>query len=126
MRPGAAIVSDRQRFDRDFAHRVRPTLGKRLAPEYETAATALVKNDPPVALAKVDCTIETKTCTKYGVSGYPSEFNDRGANRRWSSTRFLALKIFKNGEVAEDYNGPREAGKSKWNQSELENIRFCV
>jgi hypothetical protein len=26
---------------------------------------------------------------------------------------YLALKIFKNGEVAEDYNGPREAGKYK-------------
>lgn len=64
---------------------------KRLAPEYETAATSLAKNDPPVALAKVDCTVETKICAKYGVSGYPT------------------LKIFKNGEVAEDYNGPREA-----------------
>ncbi|CAF4446776.1 unnamed protein product, partial [Adineta steineri] len=39
----------------------------------------------------VDCTVETKTCTKYGVSGYPT------------------LKIFKNGAVAEEYNGPREA-----------------
>jgi protein disulfide isomerase family A protein 3 len=63
---------------------------KRLAPEYEKAATLLLKNDPPVALAKVDCTVETKTCSKFGVSGYPT------------------LKIFKNGEFAEDYNGPRE------------------
>ncbi|CAF4356101.1 unnamed protein product, partial [Adineta steineri] len=39
----------------------------------------------------VDCTVETKVCGKYGVSGYPT------------------LKIFKNGEVSEDYNGPREA-----------------
>jgi protein disulfide isomerase family A protein 3 len=63
---------------------------KRLAPEYEKAATVLVKSDPPVALVKVDCTVETKICGKYGVSGYPT------------------LKIFKNGEFAEDYNGPRE------------------
>ena len=64
---------------------------KRLAPEYEKAATALKYNDPPVALIKVDCTAETKTCGKFGVSGYPT------------------LKIFKNGEMSSDYNGPREA-----------------
>jgi protein disulfide isomerase family A protein 3 len=64
---------------------------KRLAPEYDKAATTLAQNDPPVTLVKVDCTVETQTCSKYGVSGYPT------------------LKIFKNGEVAEDYNGPREA-----------------
>jgi protein disulfide-isomerase A3 len=63
---------------------------KRLAPEYETAATALKSNDPPVSLIKVDCTVETKTCGKYGVNGYPT------------------LKIFKNGEST-DYNGPRES-----------------
>lgn len=64
---------------------------KRLAPEYEKAATSLRNDDPPVALVKVDCTAETKTCGKYGVNGYPT------------------LKIFKGGEVASDYNGPREA-----------------
>lgn len=64
---------------------------KRLAPEYETAATALKSNDPPVPLVRVDCTAETKTCGRFDVSGYPT------------------LKIFKNGEVASDYNGPREA-----------------
>jgi protein disulfide isomerase family A protein 3 len=64
---------------------------KRLAPEYEIAATALKNDDPPVALIKVDCTAETKTCGKYGVNGYPT------------------LKIFKNGEMSSDYNGPREA-----------------
>ncbi len=42
-------------------------------------------------MIKVDCTVETKTCGKYGVNGYPT------------------LKIFKNGEIASDYNGPRES-----------------
>jgi protein disulfide isomerase family A protein 3 len=64
---------------------------KSLAPHYEKAATALKNADPPVTLIKVDCTAETKVCGKQGVSGYPT------------------LKIFKNGEVASDYNGPREA-----------------
>ncbi|XP_005100751.1 protein disulfide-isomerase A3 isoform X2 [Aplysia californica] len=64
---------------------------KRLAPEYERAATTLKKQDPPVALAKVDCTVETNVCSKHGVSGYPT------------------LKVFKNGELAKDYSGPREA-----------------
>jgi len=64
---------------------------KRLAPEYEKAATVLKSNDPPVPLIKVDCTAETKTCGKHGVNGYPT------------------LKIFKNGEISADYNGPRDA-----------------
>ncbi|GAB1606121.1 protein disulfide-isomerase A3-like [Argonauta hians] len=64
---------------------------KRLAPEYEKAATILKKNDPPVPLAKVDCTAETNTCQEFGVSGYPT------------------LKIFRKGEFSEEYNGPREA-----------------
>lgn len=65
---------------------------KRLAPEYEIAATSLKKEDPPIALAKVDCTEAGKaTCSKHGVSGYPT------------------LKIFRNGKVNKDYDGPREA-----------------
>jgi len=65
---------------------------KRLAPEYETAASSLKYNDPPVSLAKVDCTEAGKEiCSKYGVSGYPT------------------LKIFRNGEMASDYDGPRDA-----------------
>jgi len=64
---------------------------KRLAPEYEKAATKLKSNDPPVALAKVDCTSEKATCDKFGVSGFPT------------------LKIFRKGEVSSDYDGPREA-----------------
>jgi len=51
-----------------------------------------LKNDPPIALAKVDCTEAGKeSCGKYGVGGYPT------------------LKIFRNGEFSTDYNGPRDA-----------------
>ncbi|XP_051917098.1 protein disulfide-isomerase A3 isoform X2 [Hippocampus zosterae] len=61
---------------------------KRLAPEYEAAATRLKGIVP---LAKVDCTAHTKTCSKYGVNGYPT------------------LKIFRGGEVSGPYDGPRSA-----------------
>lgn len=65
---------------------------KRLKPEYAKAAEDLVRNDPPIALIKVDCTEAGKeTCNKHGVSGYPT------------------LKIFRNGELSQEYNGPREA-----------------
>merc|ERR1712198_36819 len=65
---------------------------KRLKPEFEKAAPTLKANDPPVYLAKVDCTDDGKdSCSKYGVSGYPT------------------LKIFKGGELSSDYNGPRDA-----------------
>ncbi|XP_055917609.1 protein disulfide-isomerase A3 [Eupeodes corollae] len=65
---------------------------KRLKPEYAKAAELLRGDDPPVALAKVDCTEGGKeSCNKFSVSGYPT------------------LKIFRNGEVSQDYNGPREA-----------------
>ncbi|XP_068169947.1 protein disulfide-isomerase A3 [Antennarius striatus] len=61
---------------------------KRLAPEYEKAATILKGTVP---LAKVDCTVNSDTCSKYGVSGYPT------------------LKIFRDGEVSGPYDGPRSA-----------------
>ena len=64
---------------------------KKLAPEYERAATKLKSNDPPIALVKVDCTTEKTTCDKFGVSGFPT------------------LKIFRNGEMSGDYEGPRES-----------------
>ena len=66
---------------------------KRLAPEYEIAATKLAKEDPPVPLAKVDCPANSGLCQKYGVSGYPT------------------LKIFRNGDLSADYQGPRQAGE---------------
>ena len=63
---------------------------KKIAPEFEKAATQLKKNDPPVTLIEVDCTEHQSVCGKYGVSGYPT------------------LKIFRNGE-ASDYQGGRQA-----------------
>jgi protein disulfide isomerase family A protein 3 len=64
---------------------------KKLAPEYEQAATELKAATPPVPLAKVDCTANSDTCQKFGVSGYPT------------------LKIFRGGEMSSDYGGPRQA-----------------
>ncbi|XP_058831651.1 protein disulfide-isomerase A3 [Topomyia yanbarensis] len=74
---------------------------KKLKPEYAKAAELLRGEDPPIALAKVDCTEGGKdTCSKFSVSGYPT------------------LKIFKNGEVSQEYNGPREAsGIAKYMKS---------
>uniref|UniRef100_UPI00358F7B72 protein disulfide-isomerase A3 n=1 Tax=Myxine glutinosa TaxID=7769 RepID=UPI00358F7B72 len=87
--------------DADFANRIiehdmalveffAPWCGhcKRLAPDYEKAATKLKDIVP---LIKVDCTVNTETCKKYGVSGYPT------------------LKIFRGGELSSDYDGPRTA-----------------
>ncbi|XP_059050936.1 protein disulfide-isomerase A3 [Achroia grisella] len=65
---------------------------KRLKPEYAVAAGILKNDDTPVALAKVDCTEGGKsTCEKFSVSGYPT------------------LKIFRKGELSQEYNGPRES-----------------
>ncbi|KAG5271345.1 hypothetical protein AALO_G00178690 [Alosa alosa] len=61
---------------------------QRLAPEYETAATQLKAKVP---LAKVDCTVNSETCGRFGVNGYPT------------------LKIFRNGEESSAYDGPRTA-----------------
>jgi protein disulfide isomerase family A protein 3 len=65
---------------------------KKIAPEFEKAATVLKDNDPPIVLAEVDCTAEGKdVCSQHGVSGYPT------------------LKAYKRGEKAFDYEGPRDA-----------------
>jgi len=76
---------------------------KRLKPEFEKAGGILLGNDPPVQLAKVDCTEGGKdTCGKFEVKGYPT------------------LKIFRNGELSSDYNGPREAaGITKFMKSQV-------
>ncbi|KAH8296943.1 hypothetical protein KR044_001258, partial [Drosophila immigrans] len=65
---------------------------KRLKPEYAKAAELVKDDEPPIKLAKVDCTEAGKeTCSKFSVNGYPT------------------LKIFRHDEVSQDYNGPREA-----------------
>ena len=77
---------------------------KRLAPEFVKAATDLKSNDPPVPLAKVDCTTDQgkDLCQEFGVSGYPT------------------LKIFKQGEFSQEYSGPREAaGIVKYMRSQV-------
>ncbi|XP_073337370.1 protein disulfide isomerase family A, member 8 isoform X2 [Pagrus major] len=61
---------------------------KKLAPEFEKAATRLKGT---VQLAKVDCTAHSETCSRFGVSGYPT------------------LKIFRNGRDSAPYDGPRSA-----------------
>ncbi|XP_054619260.1 protein disulfide isomerase family A, member 8 isoform X2 [Dunckerocampus dactyliophorus] len=61
---------------------------KKLAPEFEKAATKLKGT---VQLAKVDCTAHVGTCTRFGVTGYPT------------------LKIFRNGRDWASYDGPRSA-----------------
>ena len=66
---------------------------KRLKPEFQKAASILKANDPPVSLVQVDCTDAGKdTCGRFSVSGYPT------------------VKIFREGELSSDYNGPRESG----------------
>ncbi|KAG5519273.1 hypothetical protein PMAC_001898 [Pneumocystis sp. 'macacae'] len=61
---------------------------KALAPEYETAATML--KEKGITLIQVDCTVETRLCETYEVTGYPT------------------LKVFKDGSHA-PYEGPRKA-----------------
>uniref|UniRef100_K3ZI56 Protein disulfide-isomerase n=1 Tax=Setaria italica TaxID=4555 RepID=K3ZI56_SETIT len=67
---------------------------KALAPEYERAAQALSKHDPPIVLAKVDANEDKNRplATKYEIQGFPT------------------LKIFRNqGKNIQEYKGPREA-----------------
>jgi len=62
---------------------------KKLAPEFETAATEL--QDHKIALASVDCTVEKDLCSQYDVSGFPT------------------LKVFRKTKTASEYNGGRTA-----------------
>lgn len=62
---------------------------KKLAPEWEKAATDLKADG--LKIAKVDATQEKELASKYGVRGYPT------------------IKLFKNGKEGEKYSGPRKA-----------------
>eukprot|EP00455_Lapot_gusevi_P021328 TRINITY_DN2240_c0_g1_i1.p1 TRINITY_DN2240_c0_g1~~TRINITY_DN2240_c0_g1_i1.p1 ORF type:complete len:528 (-),score=202.70 TRINITY_DN2240_c0_g1_i1:39-1493(-) len=62
---------------------------KHLQPQWAAAATELKKNDPPIALAKVDATEENELASKYKVNGYPT------------------ILLFRHGREF-PYKGPRE------------------
>ena len=64
---------------------------KSLEPEWAAAAAKTSKLKPKVYLAKVDADQHKDLAGKYDVSGYPT------------------IKIFKNGKIDGDYDGPREA-----------------
>lgn len=87
--------SELEQYDTALVEFFAPWCGhcKRLAPEYAKAATDLKSHDPPVPLIKVDCTTDQgkERCQEHGVGGYPT------------------LKIFKSGDFAQEYNGPRDA-----------------
>ncbi|XP_053381906.1 thioredoxin domain-containing protein 5-like [Mercenaria mercenaria] len=61
---------------------------QRLAPTWEQLARE-TKDNEKVKIAKVDCTKQRNTCTKFGIRGYPT------------------LIWFTNGEKSEDYRGQR-------------------
>jgi len=61
---------------------------KRLAPEYEKAASELYGEVP---LAKVDCTVEKELCERYEVQGFPT------------------IKIFRKNSAPTDYDKGRTA-----------------
>ncbi|CAK7346960.1 unnamed protein product [Dovyalis caffra] len=67
---------------------------KKLAPEYEKAASVLSSNDPQVILAKVDANEDgnKEIANQYEVKGFPT------------------IKILRNGgKSVQEYKGPREA-----------------
>ncbi|KAL9313624.1 hypothetical protein ACSQ67_019076 [Phaseolus vulgaris] len=67
---------------------------KKLAPEFEKAASILSSHDPPIVLAKVDANEEKnkELAMEYDVKGYPT------------------IKIVRNGgKNIQEYKGPREA-----------------
>jgi protein disulfide-isomerase-like protein len=64
---------------------------KRLAPEFEKAATTLKEKGSKGVLASVDATVEKEAAGKNEIRGYPT------------------LKVFENGVFLEKYSGKRTA-----------------
>lgn len=62
---------------------------KKLAPEFETAASTLKNQN--IKLAAIDCTVEKDICEKHAIKGYPT------------------LAVFRSGAEVTKYQGPREA-----------------
>lgn len=69
---------------------------KKLAPEYSKAAKKLKESDPPIRIAKVDATANTKLASTYKVEGYPT------------------LKYFVNKEPNEYTGGRTEETITSW------------
>lgn len=70
---------------------------QKLKPEWAKAATAVKAYDPSIVIAMLDATAEGDLAKQHDVQGYPT------------------IKWFVDGEVASDYNGPRDAdGIAKW------------
>ncbi|KAF0701384.1 Aste57867_8086 [Aphanomyces stellatus] len=69
---------------------------KSLAPEYAKAATALLENDPPLRIAKMDATAHSKAGEKYGVSGFPTLKFFKG------DTDAAAVKAYTGGRTADE------------------------
>ncbi|GAB2209296.1 hypothetical protein Droror1_Dr00026506 [Drosera rotundifolia] len=67
---------------------------KKLAPEYEKAASTLKSHDSPIALAKIDASDESNKdlASSFDIKGFPT------------------LKILRNGgKIVQEYKGPRDA-----------------
>lgn len=62
---------------------------KRLAPEYETAATELKKSNIPIAKVDADKEENKPLAARFGIRGFPT------------------LKLFRKGKVVSDYQGDR-------------------
>jgi len=62
---------------------------KSLAPEFDSAASALHESGSSLKLAKIDCTVEKTVCGKYSISGYPT------------------VKLFSGASFSMDYDGQR-------------------